>query len=302
MHAADNAHPWGRFRREAWALGLMLGINAVVVVAWYLLMLGGIAASVQLTPRPLPAWNERVYAQPAKEMIAEAVALHGRDIFRSICGVCHGQGGFGMTGLGKDLVHSDFAADASDSELVAFIERGRPIDDPLNTSKVAMPPKGGNEAMTTDDLQAVVSFVRALQDPRRMPTLPPWQPKPVELTEADKAAALAAAGGDEELAAFIANGNKLFHSTCVACHGKGGVGIPGNGKTLVNNAFIKSLDADGLLAFVQRGRAPGEPLNTTGIQMPPKGGNPALTEDDILDIIDYLRTLENAQTGGAEGH
>lgn len=135
-----------------------------------------------------------------------------------------------------------------------------------------------------------------------MPTLPPWQPKPVELTEADKAAALAAAGGDEELAAFIANGNKLFHSTCVACHGKGGVGIPGNGKTLVNNAFIKSLDADGLLAFVQRGRAPGEPLNTTGIQMPPKGGNPALTEDDILDIIDYLRTLENAQTGGAEGH
>jgi disulfide bond formation protein DsbB len=34
-----------------------------------------------------------------------------------------------------------------------------------------------------------------------------------------------------------------------------------------------------------------DPLNTTGIDMPGKGGNPALTDDNILAIIAYLRTL-----------
>jgi hypothetical protein len=29
--------------------------------------------------------------------------------------------------------------------------------------------------------------------------------------------------------------------------------------------------------------------------MPAKGGNPALSEDDLLDIISYLRTLQPAE-------
>ena len=56
-----------------------------------------------------------------------------------------------------------------------------------------------------------------------------------------------AAGGDAELAQYIASGNKLFHTTCVACHGKGGAGIKGNGATLVSNSFVQSLDDDALL-------------------------------------------------------
>lgn len=64
---------------------------------------------------------------------------------------------------------------------------------------------------------------------------------------------LAVAGGDAELAGYIASGNKLFHTTCIACHGKGGAGIPGSGKPLVANQFVQSLDDDGLLAFVKKG-------------------------------------------------
>ena len=278
--------------RERLALALSLGILVVVVAAWYLLLLGGIAVSVSWTPRPDPPFHARLAALPPKELVTEPVALHGRDIFMKVCGVCHAPNGFGMPGLGKDLVHSDFVADMDDAGLVAFIERGRDINDPLNSTKIAMPPKGGNPALTHDDLASVVSFVRGLQDPRRMPVLPPWTPKPIEITEADKAAALAAAGGDAELAGYIASGNKLFHTTCIACHGKGGVGIPGNGKSLVKNEFIQSLDEEKLLAFIKQGRGPSDPKNTTGIQMPPKGGNPALSEDDLLDIISYLRTLQ----------
>ena len=120
-------------------------------------------------------------------------------------------------------------------------------------------------------------------------------------SDEQKAAALASANGNAELAGYIASGDKLFHTTCVACHGKGAVGIQGNGKRLVTNDFIRSLDDDALLAFIKQGRAPTDPKNTTGIQMPPKGGNPAMSDDDILDIIAYLRTLQGGKPVAAGG-
>lgn len=301
MHDVQTIASKTAVQRELFAVLLALGLNVAVLGLCVLLVLGGISVSVWQTPRPEPALHKRVVARPALETVAVGVAEHGRDIFHNVCGVCHGPAGLGMPGLGKDLVRSDFVADSSDSGLLAFIERGRDINDPLNTTKIAMPPKGGNAALTTEDIQTVVAYVRALQDPRRMPQLPEWKPKPVVLSEQDKAAALVAAGGDAELAEYIASGNKLFHTTCIACHGQGGVGIPGNGKTLVNNEFIQSLDDDGLLAFVKQGRAPGDAKNTTGIQMPPKGGNPAMSDDDILDVIAYLRTLQARKPAAAAG-
>jgi disulfide bond formation protein DsbB len=33
-------------------------------------------------------------------------------------------------------------------------------------------------------------------------------------------------------------------------------------------------------------------LNTTGIAMPPKGGNAALTTKDIQDVVAYVRALK----------
>ncbi|HZW11486.1 MAG TPA: cytochrome c [Phycisphaerales bacterium] len=99
---------------------------------------------------------------------------------------------------------------------------------------------------------------------------------------------------DEEWAEYVANGTKLYGTTCVACHGVGGAGISGLGKALANSAFVQGQDDDTLLAFIQKGRDPSDPANTTGIGMPAKGGNPALSEDDILDVIAYLRTLQGS--------
>lgn len=39
------------------------------------------------------------------------------------------------------------------------------------------------------------------------------------------------------------------------------------------------------------GRSLGDPLNTTGVTMPAKGNNPALTDEDLSNIVAYLRTL-----------
>lgn len=275
------------------ALGMSCAVTVGACLAWGVALVLGIQVSVWETPRPLPGYHLRLANLPAGPLLPLAEASQGRDVFVQTCAACHGAEGLGKQGMGKSLVHSDFVADAKDAALVAFVTRGRAANDPANTSKVAMPPKGGNPNLTEADLASVVTYLRGLQDPRRLPELPEYVIKLAPLSEDDKAKAMAAAGGDAELAEIIQSGTKLFNATCISCHGAGGQGIKGNGKTLANNEFIKSTTQDDdLLAFVKHGRAPSDPKNTTGIQMPPKGGNPALSDDDILDVIAYLRTLQ----------
>ena len=103
---------------------------------------------------------------------------------------------------------------------------------------------------------------------------------------AEPAAEEAMATGD------AAHGEEVFVSTCLACHGEGGTGIEGLGKDMTTSVFIKGLSDKELLAFIKTGRSISDPDNTTGVDMPLKGGNPALTDDDIIDIIAYMRTLE----------
>lgn len=89
-----------------------------------------------------------------------------------------------------------------------------------------------------------------------------------------------------------AAGEALFAGTCAACHGPTGEGIPGLGKDLTANKFVVEKVDQELIDFIKVGRDPGDPLNITGIGMPPKGGNPTLDDDDIQNIIAYLRTLQ----------
>ena len=87
-------------------------------------------------------------------------------------------------------------------------------------------------------------------------------------------------------------GEPLFTSTCSACHGPDAKGLPNLGKDLTTSVFLIDRSDDEMLDFILVGRTAGDPLNDTGVDMPPKGGNPALSEADIYDIIAYLRTLE----------
>lgn len=97
---------------------------------------------------------------------------------------------------------------------------------------------------------------------------------------------------EESPAGDAAHGEELFNQVCIACHGEGGAGIEGLGKPFTTSEFIRSQSDTELLEFVKMGRPIGDPANTTGVDMPPKGGNPALTDQDLADIIAYIRTLQ----------
>jgi disulfide bond formation protein DsbB len=98
-------------------------------------------------------------------------------------------------------------------------------------------------------------------------------------------------GGDTPApAGDAANGQTLFTGTCSSCHGPDATGIAGLGKDLTTSTFVAERSDAEMIEFLKTGR-PADPLNTTGVDMPPRGGNPALTDDDLVDIVAYLRSI-----------
>ena len=97
-------------------------------------------------------------------------------------------------------------------------------------------------------------------------------------------------GSDVAGAPVVADGEKVFINTCLACHGKGGAGIEGLGKPMPGSEFITSLSDAELVAFLKEGRGTDHPDNTTGIDMPARGGRD-LSEQDLVDVVAYIRTL-----------
>ena len=90
------------------------------------------------------------------------------------------------------------------------------------------------------------------------------------------------------------SGEKAYQASCVACHGPDAKGVQGLGKSLhpSDSEFIRSLSNEELVEFIKTGRQPDNPANTTGIAMPPKGGNPAISDTDLANIVAWIRSLE----------
>lgn len=85
------------------------------------------------------------------------------------------------------------------------------------------------------------------------------------------------------LAAGEADGKAVYDSSCVACHGTGVLGAPKLGDT----AAWRSRAAGGLAALVSSARA-GRGA------MPPKGGNSALSDAQLLGVVTYMVTQSGA--------
>jgi len=92
-------------------------------------------------------------------------------------------------------------------------------------------------------------------------------------------------------AELIAIGGKEF-GTCAGCHGADGNGVAGLGKDLVGTDYIAGISDADLATLIKNGRPSSDPANTTGIDMPPKGGNPALNDEKIDGLVAYIRSLQ----------
>jgi mono/diheme cytochrome c family protein len=80
-------------------------------------------------------------------------------------------------------------------------------------------------------------------------------------------------------------GQAVYSQTCIACHGANGKGtIPGVRDFTAADGPLAKSDEELVKSITEGFQSPGSPLS-----MPPKGGNPALTEEDVQAVLAYLR-------------
>tara|TARA_R110002153_G_scaffold264818_1_gene426951 strand:+ start:506 stop:1372 length:867 start_codon:yes stop_codon:yes gene_type:complete len=252
-------------------------ISIATIPAMLAIVAGG------LPPQPVPAWS------------AEAVSLgvepldisRGEVTYRSSCAVCHGLNGEGMHLMGKPLRNSAFVQSQTDDELFSLLVDGRPINDPLNTSGALMPPRGAKNVDNVR-LSKVVHYLRAIQD-ENAPTASTeaWNLKDRQDGDASVASVIL-----EEHAGF-----ELFVASCSACHGEGAQGIENQGLPLITSGFVRGATDKELITFIKSGRPIWDANNTTGIDMPPKGGNPAITDEQLQLIVDYIKAVQKEAMG-----
>jgi mono/diheme cytochrome c family protein len=105
--------------------------------------------------------------------------------------------------------------------------------------------------------------------------------------------ACAVLGASAAFASAKESGADIYKTNCALCHGENGDGDTPPGKALKAASFsspdvVKKTDAE-LLSFTKKGKG----------QMPPWNG--VLTDDQLMKVIAYIRTLQKAPADAATG-
>ncbi len=89
----------------------------------------------------------------------------------------------------------------------------------------------------------------------------------------------------------LLTGREVFGYFCADCHGLDGRGLPGRGLELAGSSFVRDQSDDDLAAFIRRGRAAGDPANTSGQAMLGMESFAAFEEEHYPLVVEYLRQL-----------
>jgi disulfide bond formation protein DsbB len=87
-------------------------------------------------------------------------------------------------------------------------------------------------------------------------------------------------------------GAPIYSGTCAPCHGMALQGIGGLGAQLLPNEYVATTNEADLAAFLAVGLAADDPANTQGIAMPPRGGNPTLSDQDLRNVAAYIKAQQ----------
>jgi cbb3-type cytochrome c oxidase subunit III len=183
--------------------------------------------------------------------------LTGEQVYRQYCTACHGNGAY--TRWDKKFNRFipairgvSLISTASRDYLQANIEQGRP-----GTQMPAWGPHAGG--LLPEEITAVVEYLRG------------------GATAAPPAPALALHGDSS-------NGLSLFLRNCAGCHGMNGRG--GMAPEIGNPVFQQAAPDEFIIRTIRNGRV--------GTAMPAfqRPDAPALGDQDIADLLAYLRTLD----------
>jgi len=234
----------------------------VVILLSFVVPIFGIVLLVQLVtgrpgadPNALTSEAVSARIQPVAKLEvgagggAAAGTRSGEEIVKSTCAACHQAGVANAPKIGDKAAWAPRIKTGLNT-LVATATKG----------KGAMPPKGGNSSLTDEEVtRAVVYMANQAGAGFKEPAAPKAKPA---------AGQQAAAGGD---------GKAVFDKVCTVCHTAGVAGAPKLGDKAAWAPRIKT-GMDSLMQSVIKGKG----------AMPPKAGNPALSDAEIRAGIEYM--------------
>lgn len=276
---------------------ILMGAFGLLLV----LLLGNVPRQARVTPTPVPPTEVAAVATTAPTLIGDngfpydvALVEEGRSAFQTTCTACHGLDARGIPGLGKNLVESQFMDGSTDNQLLQFITTGRPVYDPTNTTGIEMPARGGNPALTDEDITAITAYLRTI----------PAQEAPVQVAAVPTAVedaqpfVLPPLNGSDQTAPTPApatplNANKAYMWACSTCHGIDGLGVTYFGPALSESALVTEQDSEGLFNFLVQGWSFTDVYSR--YPHPSRGGYPVLSDEELTQLVEYLYTLSSAQ-------
>jgi disulfide bond formation protein DsbB len=217
--------------------------------------------------------------------------MQGQGTFGATCSACHGLNARGIPGLGKDLVDSQFVHGLTDDALLQFIVTGRDASDPLNTTGIPMPPRGGNPSLTDDQLRAVIAYLRSESAGISAQAVPAEataiaQVAPTATPAAPLAPPVLPTTIPVTPPTFTAQSAYLW--SCAGCHGADGTGNQPFASGFTESDLLA--DRAALLAFLIAARPPTDPQ--VEFPHPARGGYPQLTDEQLEALTDYVISLQ----------
>jgi cytochrome c5 len=208
----------------------------------------------------------------ALDASAPVVEKSGQEVYEAACVACHGSGALGAPRF------------ENKGDWGARISQG--YDTLIKNAIVGirqMPPRGGNADLTDTEMARAVAYMAnaagaSFKAPEAAAPAEAVAAAPAEAVAATPEAApaaptaVAAAPKSDPI-----KGKKIYQTTCALCHAAGIAGAPKPG------------DMAAWGPRVAQGYATLYSHAITGIRaMPPKGGNPSLTEADIANAVGYM--------------
>ena len=239
-----------------------------VILASFLVPIIGIILLVQLVvgrpaadPNALTAEAVASRIQPVGKVefgapAAPPGARSGEEIVKAVCATCHQAGVANAPKLGDKAAWAPHIKEGLDAMVKSAI-----------TGIKAMPPRGGDASLTDTEVARAVAYMANLAGGKFKE---PAGAKPAAAASAEKPAPAQATPA-------AADGKAIYDKVCVACHAQSVAGSPKLGDKTAWAPRIKT-GTDAMVQSVIKGKG----------AMPPKAGNPALSEAEIRAAVEFM--------------
>jgi cytochrome c5 len=248
----------------------------VVILLAFLVPIIGIVLLVQLVtthpsadPNALTAESVASRIQPVGRIefgapAAPPGARNGESIVKAVCSNCHAQG----------LANAPKIGDAK--AWAPHIKEGLPtlVKNAINGIR-AMPPRGGDATLTDAEVARAVVFMANQSGAKfKEPAAPKEAAKEPAKPAAPQVQASTAPPAGKPAAA---DGKAVYDKVCFACHAQSVAGSPKLGDKQAWAPRIQQ-GMDTLVQSVSKGKG----------AMPPKAGNPALTDAELRAAVEFM--------------